>query len=190
MIAEEAEAKITRRLFTVEEYHQMAEAGILYEDDRIELIHGEILQLPPIGKLHASITMRINALLIPKLFPELIISVRSSIIVDDYSEPEPDIVILPFREDYYAETGVNSDDVLLLIEVSDSTLKYDRNTKLPLYAIAGIPEVWIIDVNKKQLEVYRQPSEDRYQSVTTLAREDHVSATQLSLDVLVKELIG
>ena len=90
---------------------------------------------------------------------------------------------------------MTAEDVLLLIEVSDSTgrhsaLRYERNTKLPLYATAGIPEVWIIDANKKQPEVNRQPSEDRYQLVTTLTREDHISATQLSLKVLVKELIG
>ncbi|WKN46256.1 Uma2 family endonuclease [Tunicatimonas pelagia] len=189
MIAE-AETKITRRLFTVEEYHQMAEVGILHEDDRIELIHGEIIQMSPIGKNHSAIVRRLNNLLKNYLESNILVDVQNPVLINEHSEPEPDIVILPFREDYYAETGVTPRDVLLLIEVSDSTLKYDRNTKLPLYATAGIPEVWIIDVNKKQLEAYRQPSGDRYQSVTTLTREDNISATQLSLNALVKELIG
>lgn len=189
MIAQ-AEATITHRLFTVEEYHQMAEAGILHEDDRIELIHGEIIQMSPIGNQHVAIVSRINMLLAPQLVSHAIVHVQTPVLIDEHSEPEPDIIVASFREDYYAETGVTPKDVLLLIEVSDSTLQYDRNNKLPLYATAGIPEVWIIDVNKKQLEVYRQPSEDRYQSVTTLTREDHISATQFSLDVLVKELIG
>ena len=189
MIAE-AEDKITRRLFTVEEYHQMAEAGILHEDDRTELIHGEIIYMSPIGNYHAAIVSRINMLLAPRLASETIISVQNPVKIGDHSEPEPDIMVLPFRDDYYAASGVTPQDVLLLIEVSDSTLRYDRNTKLPLYAASGIPEVWIVDVNKQQLEVYRQPDEDRYQSMKTLTRDDTVTATQLPLSVQVKELIG
>ena len=184
------EAPITRRRFTTEEYHRMAEAGILHEDDRIELIHGEIIQMSPIGNHHAAIVRRLTNLLAPRLVPNVIIDVQNPVRIGDHSEPEPDIKILPFRDDYYAESGVTPSDVLLLIEVSDSTLRYDRSTKLPLYAEAGIPEVWIVDVNKRQLEVYRQPDEDRYRSMETLTREDSVVATQLSLDVSVRDLIG
>lgn len=199
MIAE-TDAIITQRLFTVEEYHRMAEAGILHEDDRIELIRGEIIQMrrgaaPPIGKPHAAIVRRLTNLLTPMLAPQAIIDVQNPVRIGDHSEPEPDIMVLPFRDDYYAESGVTPENVLLLIEVSDSTgrrsaLRHDRNTKLPLYAQAGIPEVWIVDVGKQQLEVYRQPSDDRYQSMNTLTREDTISAMQLSITVLVKELIG
>ena len=189
MIAE-PEAKIAPRLFTVQEYHQMAEAGVLHEDDRIELIHGEIIQMSPIGNYHAAIVSRLNMLLAPKLASTAIINVQNPVRIGEHSEPEPDIMVLPFREDYYAESGVTPQDVLLLIEVSDSTLHYDRTTKIPLYATAGIPEVWIVNVGKQQLEVYRQPDEDRYQSVATFNREDTVSATQLPLSAQVKELIG
>lgn len=182
--------EVARRLFTVEEYHQMVEAGILHEDDRTELIHGEIIYMSPIGNYHAAIVRRINKLLNDGLTPQAIVDVQSPVRIEDHSEPEPDIMILSFRDDYYASTGVTPKDVLLLIEVSDSTLRYDRNTKLPLYATAGIPEVWIVDVNKQQLEVYRQPDEDRYQSMETLMRDDTVTATQLSLSVQVRELIG
>ncbi len=167
----------------------MAEAGILHEDDRTELIHGEIIYMSPIGNYHAAIVRRLTTLL-TRLAPQVIVDVQNPVKIGDHSEPEPDIKILPFREDYYAESGVTPEDVLLLIEVSDSTLRYDRTTKLPLYATAGILEVWIVDVNKQKLEVYRQPSEERYQSMETLTRDDTVAATQLPLSVLVRELIG
>ena len=185
-----SEAPIAPRRFTVDEYHRMAEAGILHEDDRVELIHGEIIQMSPIGNHHAAIVRRLNTLLSSLVGPVAIVDVQNPVHIDKHSEPEPDIKILPFRDDYYAEGGVTPANVLLLIEVSDSTLRYDRNRKLPLYAEAGIAEVWIVDVNKRQLEVYRQPDGDRYQSVETLKREDSVSATQLPLNVRVKELIG
>ncbi len=168
----------------------MAEAGILHEDDRTELIHGEIIYMSPIGNYHAAIVSRLTNLLAPRLVPSFIVSVQNPVKIGDHSEPEPDIMILPFREDYYAESGVTPEDVLLLVEVSDSTLRYDRNTKLPLYATAGIPEVWIVDVNKQQLEVYRQPNEERYQFMETLTRDDTVAAIQLPLNVQVRELIG
>lgn len=189
MIAE-TDSEVTRRLFTVQEYHQMAEAGILNEDDRVELIHGEILQMSPIGKHHAAIVSRLTMILAPQLASKAIVNVQNPVQISDGSEPEPDITIVPHRDDYYAESGITPEDVLLLIEVSDSTLKYDRNAKLPLYAEAGIPEVWIVDVNKRRLEVYRQPDEDRYQHSETLNREDIVSAVQLPLKVKVQELIG
>ena len=184
------EASIAPRRFTVDEYHRMAEVGILHEDDRVELIHGEIIQMSPIGNHHAAIVRRLNTLLSSRVGPGAIVDVQNPVRIGERSEPEPDIKVLPFRDDYYADGGVTPADVLLLIEVSDSTLRYDRNDKLPLYAEAGIAEVWIIDVNKRQLEVYRQPDEDRYRFVETLTREDSVSATQLSLEVTVKELIG
>ncbi len=182
--------EVARRLFTINEYHRMAEAGILHEDDRTELIHGEIIYMSPIGNYHAAVVRRLNTLLSPLVAPQAIVDVQNPVKIGEHSEPEPDIKILPFREDYYAESGVTPQDVLLLIEVSDSTLRYDRNTKLPLYAAAGIPEVWIVDVNKQQLEVYRQPSGERYQFMETLTRDDTVAATQLPLNVRVKELIG
>ena len=160
-------AEVARRLFTVKEYHRMAEAGILHEDDRIELIHGEIIQMrrkaaPPIENIHSAIIRRLIALLSPRVAPQAIIDVQNPVRIGEYSEPEPDITVLPFREDYYASTGVTPSDVLLLIEVSDTTLRQDRAIKLPLYASAGIAEVWIIDVGQQQLEVYQHPHEGRY----------------------------
>lgn len=188
------EADVAKRLFTIQEYHRMAEAGILHEDDRIELIHGEIIKMrrraaPPTGNYHAAIVRRVSTLLIPQLAPEYLVDVQNPVHIGEHSEPEPDISILPFREDYYASTGVTSADVLLLIEVSDSTLHYERDKKLPLYATAQIPEVWIIDVNKKRLYAYRQPVDGEYQEKKTISNKREISATQLSLTVKLNDML-
>ena len=188
-------AEITPRTFTVEEYHRMAETGILTENDRVELINGEIIRMrrgaaPPIGDYHAAIVNRITMFLAPLLASQAVVQVQNPVRIRNHSEPEPDIAILRPREDFYASTGVTSDDVLLLIEVSDSTLYLDRKVKLPLYASARIPEVWIIDVGRKRLEVYRQPTDEGYRYTEKLNRNDTLSPTQFSLTLQVKNLIG
>ena len=194
MITEvETPPAVARRRFTVAEYHRMAEVGILHEDDRIELIHGEIIKMSgsppgPIGNPHSSTVRRLINKLTLQLGPQFIIDAQNPVQISDYSEPEPDIVVLPFRDDYYAD-GVTPADVLLIIEVSDTTLRYDQTIKLPLYAAAGIPEVWIVDVGQ-QLKVHRHPRGEQYQSASTLSRDETASATQFSLTVVVKELIG
>ena len=180
---------VNRRRFTVLEYHRMVEAGILREDDHVELIHGEIIQMSPIGNPHSSTVRRLINKLTRQLDSEFTIDAQNPVKIRDHSEPEPDIVILPFRDDYYAD-GVTPADVLLIIEVSDTTLRYDQTVKLPLYATAGIPEVWIIDVGRQQLKVHHDPSEGQYQSSNTLFRNETVSATQLPLSIEVKHLIG
>ncbi|MEK6475924.1 Uma2 family endonuclease [Catalinimonas sp. 4WD22] len=183
------EVEVAKRLFTIQEYHQMAEAGILGTDIRTELIHGEIIKMSPIGNQHAAIVRRLSTLLIPQLVPNFIVDVQNPVHIKDHSEPEPDIAVLPFREDYYATTGVTPADVLLLIEVSDSILHYDRQIKLPLYATAQIPEVWIIDVIKKRLYAYRQPVEGEYQEKKTINNESEISATQLPLTVKLNDML-
>ena len=129
----------------------MAEASMLRKDDRVDLIHGEIITVSPIGKHHAAMVSRLNMLLVPQLASQAIVNVQNPIQISEESEADPDITIVPYRYDYYAESGVTPKDVLLLIEVSDSTLRYGRNAKLPLYVEAGIPEVWMVDVNKRRL---------------------------------------
>lgn len=183
------DVEIAKRLFTIQEYHQMAEAGIIHEDDRTELIYGEIIRMSPIGNYHAAIVRRISTLLTPQLVPQYIVDVQNPVHIEDHSEPEPDIAILRYREDYYAKTGVTAADVLLLIEVSDSSLRYDREIKLPLYATAQIPEVWIIDVAKKRLYLYRQPKDGEYQEKTTIEQDNEISATQLPLKVKVSDML-
>ncbi len=153
---------ITRK-FNVNEYHKMAETGILTPEDRVELIRGEIIPMASIGLKHAACVNRLNQVFYQKLGNQTIVSVQNSIRLDNYSEPQPDIVLLKPRSDFYETQIPQPSDVYLLIEVSDSTLKYDQEVKLPLYAENNISEVWIINLNNKTLEIYRQPQDKKYQ---------------------------
>lgn len=187
---------ISRRKLSIDEYHLMAEAGIIRPDERVELIKGEILEmggtpLSPIGKDHAAVVRRINNLLNHLLdTTKYIIDQQNPVTIPDHSEPEPDLMVVPYRHDFYAESGVRSEDVLLLIEVSDTTLQKDQHIKLPLYAEAGIPEVWIVDINAGKIYQYLRPQQDEYLERRTFDRSMKISASQFSLEVEVKALIG
>ena len=181
---------IIKRKLSVEEYHRMAEVDILDPDERIELIDGEIVQMSPIGNKHLGIVSRITALLIPRLLGKYTLHVQSPIKIDPYSEPEPDLMITPHRDDYYASTGVYPKDVLLLIEVADTTLRKDIQIKLPLYAQAAIPETWIIDLKNDIIHQYANLQGNQYQQQNSFTRNDKITATQLPLTVKGSELIG
>lgn len=168
--------EVKRKLFTVGEYHQMAEAGILTEDTPVELIQGEIVEMSPIGVRHAACVKRLNALFAYRLRRKAVVGVQDPIQLNDHNEPEPDISILRYRRDYYAAAAPTGEDVLLLIEVSDSTLGYDRTQKLPLYASAGIVEVWIVNLVDNLVEVYRQPTQSGYQTFSRVAKEKILTA--------------
>jgi Uma2 family endonuclease len=148
---------ISRRCFNVTEYYRMAEAGILSEDDRVELIEGEVIEMNPIGSRHAACVNRLNMLLSRQTEGALIVSVQNPIRLNNYSEPEPDIVLLRPREDFYVQGHPTPSDVLLVIEVADTSGEYDRNIKVPLYARAGIPELWLIDLSQDTVEIFTQP---------------------------------
>jgi Uma2 family endonuclease len=151
-----------RRQFTVSDYARMRETGILTEDDRVELLDGEIYLMSPLGPLHIALVNRLNKLLVRQVGDEAIVSVQSSIQLDDYSEPQPDIALLSPRDDFYAQALARPDDILLLIEVADTSLEYDRDQKLPRYAASNIPELWIIDVHQRVVEQYTQPMQGQY----------------------------
>ena len=157
--------EVSKRTFNVEEYYQMVKAGILKEDDRVELINGEIVTMSPIGSRHAGCVKQLNALLSSQLQESAIISVQDPIQVDDYSEPEPDLAILKPRPDFYAERHPLPADVQVVIEVADTTLTYDRAVKLPLYAKAGISEVWIINLSENTVEIHTIPQTGIYRKV-------------------------
>lgn len=140
--------------FTVADYARMREAGILREDDRVELLDGEVRSMGPIGPFHAAIVNVLVLLFTRQLGDRAIVSGQNPIQLHNHSEPQPDVAILQPREDFYAAAHPRPDDVLIVVEVSDSSLDYDRNEKLPRYASAGIPEVWIIDVGKQTIEQY------------------------------------
>ena len=154
-----------RRRFTVAEYYAMAEAGILAPDERVELLDGEIIVMPPIGDWHASRVKRLNNSMLPPLQGRAIVSVQDPTRLDDASEPEPDIMLLRWRDDFYEGGHPGPADVLLLIEVSDTTVDYDRGAKLAAYAAAGIPEVWIVNRPDRRIESYADPTGDEYATV-------------------------
>ena len=141
----------------------MAEAGILREDDRVELIEGEIVQMSPIGSRHFAFVINLTHLLAVRLSDHALVSVQSPVILTDDTEPQPDLAVL--RRRAYKERKAYANDVLLLIEVADTSLAYDRTTKLRLYAEAGIPEYWIVDCTAESVEVYRDPSGESYRDV-------------------------
>jgi Uma2 family endonuclease len=137
---------LERRKFTLEEYHRLGEMGFLGEDERVELIDGEIIELSPIGKAHNACLSRTNRKLIQRLDDRAIIYVQNSIVILD-SEPLPDIAVLKPNKTDYADRYATAEDGLLIIEVADSSLAYDQDIKAPKYAKAGIQELWIVDLN-------------------------------------------
>jgi Uma2 family endonuclease len=178
MIAEHpalSEAGVARRRFTIAEYHAMAEAGVLAEDERVELIAGEIVRMSPIGSQHAGCVRGLNCQLSGRLGDKALLSVQDPIVLDDASEPEPDVAILRFREDNYRSLHPRPADVLLVIEVADTSVEYDRNVKLPLYAQAGIPEAWLVRLPDSCIEIHRNPGATGYQEMHTLRSGDTVS---------------
>lgn len=154
---------LLRRLFTVKEYNRMVEAGILTEDDRVELIRGEIVQMSPIGRRHAAHVRRLDTLLSEKLGRRALVDTQNPIELDDASQPQPDVALLQTRADFYESGHPQAEDILLIVEVADTTVETDRDVKIPLYAQQGISEVWLVDINGQCLEVYRQPSAEGYQ---------------------------
>lgn len=151
-----------RHRWTVAEYHRMGEVGLLKEDSRVELIDGEIIEMAPIGSSHGGEVKYFNNKLVSLLHGKAIVSVQDPIVLGGYAEPVPDIVLLRWRDDFYRIENPHAEDVLLIIEVSDSTLRYDRDVKVPLYASHGIPEIWLLDLQQQQLEIYREPAHGQY----------------------------
>lgn len=181
---------VSRRRFTVEEYHRMAEAGILHEDDRIELIEGEIVEMSPIGSRHAACVKRLIKLLIREIGDSGVVGAQDPVLLPDDTEPEPDVMVLQPREDFYAEAHPTPEDVLLLIEVSDTSLAYDREVKLPLYARAVIPEVWIVDLADEKVHVYSWPTGGSYEDLRSVGRSGSVTPSALpSLAVSVEDVL-
>lgn len=151
-----------RKRFTVDEYMRMVEVGILHERDRVELIDGEVVEMSPIGAPHSGCLGKWTMLFVPRLVGRAIVWIQTNIRLGRYSQPEPDMVILRPRGDYYKGSLPSSADVLLLVEVAETSLKYDRSVKRALYASAGIAEYWIVDVAGRSIEVYRSPGPSGY----------------------------
>ena len=164
----------TRRRFTVDEYCAMAEAGILKECERVELLDGEIIIMPPIGEPHEHGTDWLNRQLNYLLYDRALVRVQESIRLNDGSLPKPDIAVVRLRPDHYRERPTPA-DVLLLVEVSDTSLDFDREVKLTRYAAAGIPEVWIVNVRARQVEAYADPVDGTYRSRRVVTADGSIS---------------
>ena len=154
-----------RRRFTVEEYHRMADSGILTEDDRVELIDGEVIEMAPIGSAHAAHVRHLDRLLHERLEDQAIVSVQNPLRLGDRSEPEPDIALLEPRDDAYLNAHPTAADVYLVVEVAETSLEYDRETKLPLYAAHGVPVVWLVDLRAGRVELCDQPADGEYRRI-------------------------
>ena len=164
----------TRRRFTVEEYCAMVAAGILAEEERLELLDGEIILMPPINPPHESGTDQLTGQLLYPLYGRALVRVQGSIMLDDSSLPQPDLAVLRLRDNYQRERATAA-DVLLVIEVADSSLRRDRELKLPHYAAAGIPEVWIANVPARQVEAFSDPVDGVYQSRRIVPADGQIS---------------
>jgi Uma2 family endonuclease len=169
------EVAAARRLFTREEYHRMAEVGILKPTDRVELIRGEIVEMSPPGRRHVAFVDNLTQLLVVQLAGRAIVSVQNPVVLADDTEPQPDLAIRRRREVPYKDLEAHAEDVLLLIEVADASLRYDRSTKLRLYAAAGIREYWVVDCAAEAVEVYRTPGPEGYRDVSHVAGEEAVT---------------
>jgi Uma2 family endonuclease len=152
---------------SVMDYHRMGETGIIGPELRTELIDGEIIEMPPIGHPHAGTVKYLANWLKETLGRAAVVSVQDPVWLNDFTEPLPDIALLKPRADYYRNAHPGPDDVLLLIEVADTSLAYDRDAKLPRYARNGIAEVWLVDLAGQRLSIYRRPEGDGYAEVVS-----------------------
>jgi Uma2 family endonuclease len=183
--------QFTKHCFNVSEYHRMAEVGLLSENSRVELIEGKIIEMSPIGSTHGGAVKRSSAFLNRKLGDAAIVSVQDPIRLNDFSEPQPDLALLKPRRDFYSDSHPTPQDVLLVIEVADTSAAYDRSVKLPLYARSGIPEAWLMVLSKHIIEVHSQPKNGKYQKVQRLKRGMLlVSPTLPVVTCRVEDLLG
>jgi Uma2 family endonuclease len=166
---------ISRRLFTVDDYHRMGKAGILAEGDRVELIRGEILAMSPIGPPHCASVDRVVHAFFQTISGSAIVRAGGSVRLDQYSEPQPDIALLRPRDDFYASRHAGPRDILLIVEVAESSLEYDRTIKARLYADAGVPEYWIVDIRNDRVLVYSDPAGEAYRTVRECHRREQLA---------------
>ena len=183
--------QLLRRKFTIEQYHKMAESGILTEDERVELIRGEIVEMSPIGRRHAACVRRLVKLFSEKLSQRAIVDTQNPVELSDRSEPQPDVALLQPRPDFYEARHPQPEDIFLLVEVADTTVETDRNVKIPLYAEGGISEVWLVNINEQCIEIYREPVSTGYQNVQNFQRGQTLSIQAFpDINITVDEVLG
>ena len=182
---------LKRYRFTRTDYHRMAQVGILKPRPRVELIDGEIVEMSPIGRRHKASVDRVARIFHLNVSNTAIVRVQSSIVLDEYGEPEPDIALLRFRADFYAESDETPEDILLVVEVADSSDAYDRQMKSRLYARFRIPEMWVASLNRGQVFVYRDPTPEGYATIHVVGRGESVSPLAFpALTIAVDAILG
>ena len=181
--------EVSKRLINVEEYYLMADVGILKEKN-IELINGEIINMSPSGSEHAACLYRLNAIFSNILGDQYIKGSQNPIRIDEYNEPEPDFVILKHNPTFYSKAHPGPSDVLLLIEVADSSLNYDSILKKELYAKAGITDYWIIDLQNKRIEAHQNPKAKVYELNTIYLPGELIKNTSLNFEMAVNDILG
>ena len=173
---DDAAVALTRHKLDVDAFYRMAEAGILAQDDRVELIDGELIDMRPIGTDHAATVNGLTRTLVMACGTQAIVRVQNPIRLDRFNEPQPDVAVVRPRADNYRSGGhPTAPDVLLLAEVADSSLRFDREVKLPLYARFGITELWIVDLVRRKLDAYRNPAGDEYAAMHTYVTGDRIT---------------
>ncbi len=182
--------QVERQLFTVAEYHKMAEAGIIKPDDRVELIHGEILKISPIKSRHSGHVNLIEQHLKKLLGDAAIVSVQNPVELNTHNEPLPDIAVLKPSPNFYIDHHPTPENVYLLIEVADSSLAFDREVKMPLYASAQIPEAWIINLPEQRVEVYRNPAKGKYKLTELFFPDDTLPVPGFGVQLSVRDVFG
>lgn len=170
---------LQRHRLTTSDYHRMGEVGILAEDSRVELIEGELIDMAPIGSQHAGTVKQLSRLLNLAVGQTAIVSTQDPLTLDQHSEPEPDLMLLRPRNDFYKSSHPRPDDVLLIVEIADTSLQYDCHIKIPLCARHGIPEVWLVDLVNKTLALFSLPSKQGYQKIITPSSLNALSPERL-----------
>lgn len=175
--------EVVKRILNVDEYYKMAEVGILKSEDRVELINGEIYQMSPIGSRHAAIVDHL-AVVLKELFERnIIVRVQNPIRIDNTNEPQPDISLLKYRSDYYSSSHPGPADVLTIMEIAGSSLKFDQEVKAPLYATYDIQEYWIIDIENNEIQVFSNPKDGNYSEIQKYETDRIISLMGKSLPV-------
>jgi Uma2 family endonuclease len=180
----------TFRLWTAEEYHRMAEAGIFHPEERVELIAGQIIRMSAKGTAHTAAVRRTAKILRNLLINQAEVYTQDPIQLDDFSEPEPDVAVVRIDPLDYADHHPTPSEVYLIIEVADSSLKYDRETKAKAYARSGLADYWVLDVINRKLHMFREPIQEGYQSEVILSEEASVSPLQFpTLEITLQEML-
>jgi Uma2 family endonuclease len=179
-----------RHRITVDEYHRMAEVGLLAPDARVELIEGEIIDMAPIGNRHMSVVDRLTRLFVLAAGEDAIVRVGGSVRLGRMSEPQPDLIILKPRADFYSDEFASGQETFLVIEVSDTSLRYDREIKMPLYARHGVPEAWIVNLQHELLLVFAEPADGAYRQHRVVERPGRMTlAAMPGLEVDLSSLL-